>query len=247
MVLGRGDDRGELGTAFFGLADLDDRHAVGLAVQLVQVLDVLRVVGQVVVVADVVAELRLRRRQRRGRGRGPLRLCRRDDHRDRGDDGRGAALQDCRTPRRAVAHFNLVDKSESADRSTGTRRVRGAEDTADYCLVLLGVLATRFLPFGDGRLAGEARGDRVALPQVDAEGAAALSEQLAGCPARLQQAALGVHLRRQQVVAELVRERAAHRPREQHARARSGGIWSMTPDHRRAIPRSASTRSQCDR
>src|SRR5215204_3333074 len=77
--------------------------------------------------------------------------------------------------------------------------------------LFLRVRTTRFLPLGDRRLAGEARGDRMALPEVDAEGGAGLAEELAGCAARLQHAASGVHLRRQQVVAELVRQGAPHR------------------------------------
>ena len=49
-----------------------DDHPLGLRVQLLEVVDVLRVVDQAIVVADVVAELLLRRRDFRA---APLRCC----------------------------------------------------------------------------------------------------------------------------------------------------------------------------
>jgi len=76
VVLRRRDDGGQLRPPLFRPADFDDRHAIGLFVHLLQVLDVLRVVDEEVVVADVVAELffggrdpRLRRLARRLRQR----------------------------------------------------------------------------------------------------------------------------------------------------------------------------------
>ena len=126
VVLGRRDDGGQLGPAFFRLADLHDRHAVGLLVELLQVLDVLRVVDQAVVVADVVAELLLRRRElRRGRPSAPAapprRLSQRGQHAGGTDlplsrvaatDGGGrpaGCVQVCRA-RSDIKHVNLVDE-----------------------------------------------------------------------------------------------------------------------------------------
>ena len=86
MVLRRGDDRRELGPPLFGLADLHDRHAIGLLVELLQIFDVLRVVDQPVVVADVPAELFLRGGQPGGGGFQRLRRRRREEERQ--GDGR---------------------------------------------------------------------------------------------------------------------------------------------------------------
>src|SRR5262249_19752943 len=60
VVLRRRDDRRQLGFAFLGLADLDHRHPIRFLVQLAQILDVLRVIDEEIIVADVVAELLLR-------------------------------------------------------------------------------------------------------------------------------------------------------------------------------------------
>jgi len=53
----RGDDGGELGPTFFGLADVDDRHPLRLRLQLLEIVGVLRVVDEPVVVADRKSEL----------------------------------------------------------------------------------------------------------------------------------------------------------------------------------------------
>ena len=97
VILGRGDDGRQLRTSFFGLPDLDDRHPVGFLVQLLEVLDVLRVVDQEVVVADVVSELFLRGRQL---GRFGLRL--RSNNRDR--DGERDERDEFFEHARMVAH-----------------------------------------------------------------------------------------------------------------------------------------------
>ena len=78
-----GDDRGELRTPFRRLSDLDDLHPVGLGVDLLPVRHELVVVGQEVVVTDVVAEKLLRRRDV------PLsaRCSGREQQRQRSDDG----------------------------------------------------------------------------------------------------------------------------------------------------------------
>ncbi len=67
-ILGRGDNRHPLRPTLFRPADVDERHAVGLRVQLLPVRFNLRVVREEVIVADVGAKLLF------GRG---------DDRRDR--------------------------------------------------------------------------------------------------------------------------------------------------------------------
>ena len=109
MVLGRRDDGRQLGPAFFGLADLGHDHALGLHVELPEVIDVLRVVDEVVVVADGVAELVLRRRDPRC---GRLVLRHRRSHTDReNDSGRDRRGDRRRTGPEAclpLEHTNLV-------------------------------------------------------------------------------------------------------------------------------------------
>ena len=56
-VLRRGDDRGEMRPALFGLADLDDLHPGGFLVDLLPVGLELIVGGELIVVADVEAEV----------------------------------------------------------------------------------------------------------------------------------------------------------------------------------------------
>ena len=61
MIFGRGQDRHPLRTPFFRLPDLHQLHAVGLGGQLLPPGRQLRVIGQVVIVADVESERFLRR------------------------------------------------------------------------------------------------------------------------------------------------------------------------------------------
>ena len=79
VVLRRRDDRHQLRAAFGGLADLHHLHPVGLLVELLPVLDELRVGGELIVVADVEAEVLLGRgdglrRRRRPHRRAPARM-----------------------------------------------------------------------------------------------------------------------------------------------------------------------------
>ncbi len=87
VILRRRDDRRHLAAAFLGLPDLDDLHALGLRIHLLEIVEVLRVVDEPVVVADLPAELVLRPGDLRRRGLPVLRLGR--GHTDRyrqGDD-----------------------------------------------------------------------------------------------------------------------------------------------------------------
>jgi hypothetical protein len=99
-----------------GLADLDHGHPIGLLVELLQVLDVLRVVDQEVIVADVVAELFLGRGERRSRrgleGGGLLRLGRRHADGDRQSHERDESLE----------HRSLAQKKGSDLLRQHTRR-----------------------------------------------------------------------------------------------------------------------------
>ena len=106
LVFRRGDDRGELGPPFFGLADVDHRHPFRLRLQLLEIVGVLRVVDQAVIVADRKPELIFGRGDFRRRRR-LLRVRRRnrDAHSQR--DKRRVSLQ----------HDNLVNKNGRADRS----------------------------------------------------------------------------------------------------------------------------------
>ena len=92
VVGGRGDDRHQLRPPFGRLANLLKRHAVGLRVELPPVVGDLRVVGELIVVAEVESELLLRRgdagsarkaRQERAATRAP-RLPAHTDERMRG-------------------------------------------------------------------------------------------------------------------------------------------------------------------
>ncbi len=123
VVLRRRDDGGVLRAPFGRLADLDDRHAVGLAVHLLEVLDPLRVVDQEVVVADVLAELFFRRRDLR---RVPA-LGVRDRH-ERRDDAQDSCRADLqarcrlhhRTPHgRDSKPFSML-KTEATERTEKT-------------------------------------------------------------------------------------------------------------------------------
>ena len=75
MIRRRRHDRHQLRAAFGGLADFLDRQPVGFSVELLPVLRELRIVGELVVVPDVEAEVLLRTRdaclrRERNHGRG---------------------------------------------------------------------------------------------------------------------------------------------------------------------------------
>ena len=82
-ILGRGDDRGQVRAAFFGLADLDDLHPRGFLVELLPVGLELIVGGELVVVADVEAEMLLGGGNRLSGGRAATASRRRDRNRQR--------------------------------------------------------------------------------------------------------------------------------------------------------------------
>ncbi len=71
VVFGRRNDGHQLRPAFGRLADLDHLHSLGFLVELLPVVDKLRVGGELIVVADIEAEMLFRRgdglRRRRGR------------------------------------------------------------------------------------------------------------------------------------------------------------------------------------
>ncbi len=100
-VLGRRDDRHQLVAALGGLADALHDHAIGLGVQLAHVLGELRVVGQHVVGANLVAEELLRRRDLEG--------CRRHE---RWSGGRGG-LRGGRSGRQPERHQQQGERSKS--------------------------------------------------------------------------------------------------------------------------------------
>jgi hypothetical protein len=68
VILRRGQDRHVLGTALAGLSDLDQLHAVRFRIEFLPVGFELRVVGDVIIVTEMEAELFLRRGDPRLRG-----------------------------------------------------------------------------------------------------------------------------------------------------------------------------------
>ncbi len=71
VIFGRGDDGHPLRAALFGLADLDQLHAIGLGGQFLPPGGELCVIGELVIVADLESEGLLRRREvARGLSRG---------------------------------------------------------------------------------------------------------------------------------------------------------------------------------
>jgi hypothetical protein len=84
LVLGRGNDRHDHRAPFRGRPDVDERHPVALRGQLFPKVEKLGVIDELVVVADVEAELLFRRGQL-GLGRG----CGEADKNSDEDDGDG--------------------------------------------------------------------------------------------------------------------------------------------------------------
>ncbi len=108
VVFRRRDDRGQLGTALLRLSNLDNGHAVRFPGQLADVRDVLRVIGEEVVVADIVTEMFFRARNRLRRRPGRLRHQRpradRDQQCQQRHDDDATRLQFCQFQ----GHENLI-------------------------------------------------------------------------------------------------------------------------------------------
>jgi hypothetical protein len=129
VIGGRGDDRHELGTALGRLPHLLHHHPIALGVELSPVVGELLVVGEVIVIADVEAELLLRAgdlaggRHGHGLGRGLLRGERRAEEAQRGEQGEG-------DPGHRLLHFEHPSGRPGGGderRTTGTRRARAGE------------------------------------------------------------------------------------------------------------------------